>query len=177
MPEAVRPKRRKLPVNRALTYYGITHRSFDDWLAEQNTSFADADADDAYEYFQDLQLEGPIDILLTKIIDEVFFVLFANRGLMRLFNDMMARQFADLTLAEIPEESLSRLKRDGVFARCHIPTWVQKAVFIRDRGQCVLCKADLSGVVCIGNAKNFDHIVPLSHGCLLYTSPSPRDRG
>ncbi|QDV68014.1 HNH endonuclease [Rosistilla carotiformis] len=166
MPETMRPNNHALPVNRALNYHAIDHRSFDEWLSDNSTSFDDANTDDVYEYFQNLQREGAIGNLLERVVAELFFILFSNRGLMRLFNAMMAREIASLTLHEIPDESRDAFKRDGVFARRHIPTWVQKAVFFRDRGQCVLCKADISGLVCIVNSKNFDHIVPLSHGGL-----------
>ena len=166
MPESMRPNSRILPVNNALNYYSIDHPSFDDWLSSNTTSFDEASADDAHEYFQELLIDGVIDELLERVVGEVFFVLFPNRGLMHLFNDMMARQIASLTLDEVPDEFRDFFKRDGVFTRRYIPTWVKKAVFFRDRGQCVFCKADISGVVCIGNSKNYDHIVPLSHGGL-----------
>lgn len=40
--------------------------------------------------------------------------------------------------------------------------WAQRAVFFRDRGKCVLCDSDVSGLVSLDNIENYDHIVPLS---------------
>jgi 5-methylcytosine-specific restriction endonuclease McrA len=45
-----------------------------------------------------------------------------------------------------------------------MPEWVKKAVLYRDRGACGACNKDVSGLICIGNQKNFDHIVPLAQG-------------
>jgi 5-methylcytosine-specific restriction endonuclease McrA len=45
------------------------------------------------------------------------------------------------------------------------PSWAQRAVFFRDRGRCVLCDKDLSGLTNLANSENYDHIVPLGrHG-------------
>jgi 5-methylcytosine-specific restriction endonuclease McrA len=43
---------------------------------------------------------------------------------------------------------------------------VQKAVFYRDRGKCVLTGRDLSGLYSTLDEKNLDHIVPLAQGGL-----------
>lgn len=158
--------RHDLEVNRALRYYGIEHLSFDAWLSEKSKTFESAHEDDAYDYFNDLQLEGPIDALLERTVAEVFFVLFQNRGLLQVFNEMLAGIVADSELSEVPLEMRPLFKRAGVLKRVHIPAWVQKAVFFRDRGLCVLCRRDISGLVSIGAAKNFDHIVPLAGGGL-----------
>src|SRR3546814_4242597 len=40
--------------------------------------------------------------------------------------------------------------------------WGQRAVFCRDRGRCVLCENDLTGLMSIDNVENYDHIVPIS---------------
>src|SRR3546814_4546557 len=40
--------------------------------------------------------------------------------------------------------------------------WAQRAVFFRDRGRCVLCEKDLTGLMSIDNVENYDHIVPIS---------------
>lgn len=158
--------RRRLPVNRALDYYEIPHSSFVDWLSESDTSFDDATTDDAYEYFLALCDDGPVGYLLDRIVAEVFFVMFPNRRVMQQFNQMIAGEVASSTVDEIPDELRDQFRRDGVLDRCHIPSWVQKAVFFRDRGQCVLCKTDISGLVNVSAIKNFDHIVPLSLGGL-----------
>ncbi|TOL82016.1 HNH endonuclease, partial [Vibrio parahaemolyticus] len=67
-------------------------------------------------------------------------VLFQNRELMLTFNVMVS----DALKREKDEESsfveLNGIRRkDGKLKRKNIPKWVQRAVFFRDRGRCVLC--------------------------------------
>lgn len=155
-----------LPVNEALSYYEIEHTSFEDWLKECNKIFLDATEDDVSDYYSDLRLEGPYDALLERAVHEVFFVLFQNRRLLLLFNDMMARQVEDSDMDELPDEDRRYFTSLGVLKRVAIPSWVKRAVFFRDRGLCVICHRDLSGVLNISNTENFDHIVPLAQGGL-----------
>jgi HNH endonuclease len=155
-----------LPIESALSYYGLTHASFADWLAERNTTFNDATADDVCEYHDDLRLEGPVEKLLDRVVDEVFFVLFGNRRLLLLFNDMMARQIRDTDLGEVPEEYSKNFAQSGVLLRVTPPKWVKRAVFFRDRGRCVACRADLSGTLSTMSEEEYDHIVPLADGGL-----------
>lgn len=58
-----------------------------------------------------------------------------------------------------------RLVRNPI-SRCYIPKWVKRAVLFRDRGCCVFCKNDLTGLYALldDNEKQFDHIVPLDEG-------------
>lgn len=59
---------------------------------------------------------------------------------------------------------VSVFARPGVLRRVALPSWVQRVVFFRDRGMCVMCAGDLSGVLAIGSEENYDHIVPLAAG-------------
>jgi hypothetical protein len=166
IPSGLRSDPWLLPINRALLYHQIEHQSFKDWLSEHSIPLTEASEDDAFEYFQELRLEGPVEQLIDRTVNEVFFVMFGNRGAMALFNEMMASEMSDVTVKEEPSEFHERFKRDGVLHRAHIPSWVQNAVFFRDRGCCVLCGKNISGLVDIGSGKNFDHIVPLGNGGL-----------
>jgi 5-methylcytosine-specific restriction endonuclease McrA len=56
--------------------------------------------------------------------------------------------------------------RSGVLRRVHIPEWVKRAVYFRDRGRCVFCRQDLSGLVKIHSNKHYDHVVSLADGGL-----------
>lgn len=153
-----------LPINEAFLYYDIEHTSFEDWLKENDKSFLDATEDDVSDYYDDLRLEGPYEDLLERAVHEVFFVLFQNRGLLLLFNDMMANQVA--STIEIPEEYHTHFASPKVLKRVAMPSWVKRAAFFRDRGMCALCHRDLSGIMNISNAEHYDHIVPLAHGGL-----------
>jgi 5-methylcytosine-specific restriction endonuclease McrA len=73
----------------------------------------------------------------------------------------------DRTLrCQIQSEQAEHFARAGVLKRVSIPDWVRRAVFFRDRGLCVLCHRDLTGIVNIWSNDKFDHIVPLAAGGL-----------
>lgn len=156
----------KLPIEHALAYHSIKFDSFTKWLDENGKDFSKADDDDAAEYLNELRLTGPFDDLLTQSVREAFFVLFGNRSLLLLFNDMMARQIHELKLDEIPDEQRVYFEKDGVLKRTRIPEWVQRAIFYRDRGRCVACQCDLSGLLSVWSEEHFDHMVPLASGGL-----------
>jgi len=95
-----------------------------------------------------------------KITDEVFHLLFANRGILLRFGKSLA-EYLSLCAASLPDDILSntgRIKRVS-----YIPSWLKKAVFYRDHGRCVSCRKDLSGLVTTDQRINFDHIVPLAN--------------
>ena len=48
--------------------------------------------------------------------------------------------------------------------RVTIPKWVRKAAYCRDRGRCVFCNRDLTGIINLDLDEHFDHIVPLAIG-------------
>lgn len=162
--EDVRPA--SLPVSQALNYYGIEHESFEDWLKEHDKTFLEATDDDISDYYTDLRLTGPYDTLLERAVHEVFFVVFQNRRLLLIFNDMMARQVQRSEVDEVPDEYHGHFASSGVLKRVAIPSWVRRAVFFRDRGFCALCHRDLSGILNISNIEHFDHIVPLAQSGL-----------
>lgn len=155
-----------LPINEALAYYQIPHESFEVWLKGQGRSFAEVDEDDVAEYHEHLRSEGPMETLTLRAVHEVFFVLFANRRVLLWFNSMMASQFRDTDLDEVPQEYACNFARSGALRRVRIPSWVKRAVYFRDRGCCVACHRDLSGMLNISANEHYDHIVPLAGGGL-----------
>jgi hypothetical protein len=162
--EDIRPT--SLPISEALNYYEIEHESFEDWLKEHNKTFLEATDGDLSDYYTDLRLTGPYDTLLERAVNEVFFVIFQNRRLLLIFNDMIARQVEDSEPDEAPDEYRGYFASSGVLKRVTIPSWVKRAVFFRDRGFCALCNRDLSGILNISNIEHFDHIVPLAQSGL-----------
>jgi hypothetical protein len=155
-----------LPVEEAFTYYEMTYLSFIDWLNERKRTFMQATFDDVDEYYDYLKVEGPFQDLLDRSVDETFFILFQNRQLMLIFNEMISRQLQAMDLGEVPDENQSLFSAAGVLKRQEIPKWAQRAVFYRDRGICVICHCDLSGMLNIGNRVHCDHMVPLAQGGL-----------
>jgi hypothetical protein len=155
-----------LPIEHALIFHSIQFTSFAAWLEERDISFQKADSDHIYEYLNDLALEGTLDSLCSQMVKELFYILFGNRGVLMLFNEMIASQVSDTVLSVVPSEYSSNFAKDGILKRQRIPKWVRRAVFFRDRGICVVCRRDLSGLVNIWSQDHFDHIVPLNLGGL-----------
>ncbi|AZB27416.1 HNH endonuclease [Chryseobacterium bernardetii] len=99
--------------------------------------------------------------LIPKIANETFQLLFGDRMFCLSFNKLIADYIKDLKTEDFP----AYLKSDGKVKRCsYFPTWVQKAVFLRDRGCCAICLNDLSGLLKTDFNKELDHIVPLNLG-------------
>lgn len=155
-----------LPIEHSLLFHGITHISFADWLTKAEKTFDQACRDDVCEYLDLLSEEGIVDALLAQALRETFYLLFGNRPLLLLFNQMMADQMNETVLAEIDPETRRFFERDGVLRRFPLPEWVRRAVFYRDRGLCSVCARDLSGLVNIWSEDQYDHIVPLAKGGL-----------
>ncbi len=166
IPAALEPHPSKLPVNLAMDRLGIQHQSFDEWLHKNGRTFLDACDEDVTDYYDYLREEGQFDQILDQVTAEAFFVLFQNRNVLLLFNDMMASEVRTLSDGSIENVASSVFARPGVLRRVPIPNWVQRAVFYRDRGMCVLCHQDLSGLISIWCEENYDHIVPLAEGGL-----------
>lgn len=95
------------------------------------------------------------EILAYKLCDDVFYILFSNRILLQQFNIIISRDFEKFKFSK------NELTINGKIKRTTIPRWVKKAVYHRDKGRCVICTTDLSGVINKLEPQNFDHIVPL----------------
>jgi len=155
-----------LPIEHALRYHHIPHTSFTKWLAGQNKTFDQARDDDLYQYLDSLHEESAIEALLEQTVRETFYLLFGNRPLLMLFNQMMADQVAQTVVTELSADDAANFEKDGTLRRVRPPDWVKRAVFYRDRGMCCICRKDLSGILNIWTDQHFDHIVPLAEGGL-----------
>lgn len=94
--------------------------------------------------------------LFNEIAVDVFYLLFANRSLLKDFNLIVAKEVQKI---KIPSQNLTDKK---TIKRANIPKWVKDAVYLRDKGRCVKCTKDLSGIVGSHNKRHYDHIVPLN---------------
>lgn len=126
--------------------------------------------DACYDYFvNDLRLSSEYDELLTQISDEVFHIIFMNREAMADLHEFLARYVQELdadSLADEPELASLLAKDGGRLKRSGIPKWVRSAIFYRDRGRCVMCGRDLSGLIDTLPPSHFDHMTPLAYGGL-----------
>lgn len=158
-------KPKMLPIEHAFKFHDIEYVSFESHLEDIGKSFNDASEDDIYDYMNELRLSGDYEALVQQTVKEVFHVLFQNRQLLMIFNEMMAAALESQADLSPPKEQGSSFSRSGVLKRTAIPKWVKRAVYFRDRGRCVLCDKDLSGMLNLDNQENYDHIVPLAkHG-------------
>ncbi len=161
--QGIDPK--QLPIDISMRIYGISCDGFDKWLIDMGKDFLNADQEDIYDYFTDLQLSSDYDVLIKNISNEVFFILFQNRGLMKVFNETIA---SAIEYSSLPEEIQMYFDESSTTLKpVLLPQWVKQAVFDRDRGACALCQKDLSGTLNIDEKEIvYDYIVPLSQGGL-----------
>ena len=112
---------------------------YDDYLETYNN----------YIEYLDKYEDGLFDSVLYDIAIEIEYILFQNRDFLLRFNKQQASAFEDKPIN-----------------RAYIPQWVKRAVLFRDKGCCVFCKRDLTGVYSLleDNEKHFDHIVSLNEG-------------
>lgn len=101
--------------------------------------------------------------LFDKMANETFHLLFANRQFLLAFNKLASLTIKDIS---IPEKFLTK---KGAIKRVSIPQWVKVAVFHRNKGRCVFCNTDLTGLINTLTNSNYDHIVPLD----LYGTNDP----
>lgn len=109
----------------------------------------------AYEWF--LENEDQFCDLFSEMSEEAFYILLNNRKLLLKFNAIVSTHIYDKNLIY----PIKYMTGKGTIKRCHIPVWVKKAIFHRDKGRCVFCNTDLTNLINSFKKTNFDHIVPL----------------
>lgn len=112
---------------------------YDDYLETYNK----------YTEYLDRYEDGLFWNVIYNIAIETEYILFQNRDFLLRFNEQQAVEF-----------------ENNPRKRVYIPEWVKRAVLFRDKGCCVFCKRDLTGLYSLleDNEKHFDHIVSLNEG-------------
>jgi hypothetical protein len=128
----------------AFQRYAVHTMPFEDFLRSKFPE--EKDEQEAFHPWM-LDQENAFEQLWNRMTDEVFHILFGNRGFLLNFN---------LALAEYRKQ-----RGDSPSPRCAIPQWVKKAVYFRENDKCALCKRDLSGLVALDSNQHYDHIVAL----------------
>lgn len=155
----------RLPIEVAFENHGIDNQSFIDFPQESGASFETADEDDVSSYMLETFLSEPYERLSEQTVGEIFHVLFQNRELLLRFNEYIAGVVAGADRVGASDIPTHLFERENTLKRVKAPQWARRAVYFRDRGRCVLCNKDLSGLVNLENAENYDHMVPLArHG-------------
>jgi hypothetical protein len=80
----------KLPIEHAFEHLGIDHQTFFEFLKGEGKSFEEANADDIYEYMNEIWISAAYEDLMEHTVGEVFHVLFQNRELMMKFNSYVS---------------------------------------------------------------------------------------
>ena len=151
-------------VDQALAYHKIETPGFCAWLKQENIDPEDVTEDHIHDYHYELRTSGKLDTLLDQLTNEVFYLLFGNRTLLAKLNTYIAGVVEDICQDELAYEDQALLQKDGVPFRAYIPEWARRAVYFRDRGMCVACNTDLTGLVSVASTEHYDHIIPLVEG-------------
>ena len=144
-------------IEHAFSMYGVAHQPFGQFRSTADLEHCEEFRDEFYEWF--ISQEDAFMELWDHTTGEVFHLLFADRHFLLTFNKSLA-EYLQGGEVKVPQEYLGS---SGRLKRCrHIPAWAREAVFFRDRGRCVLCSCDLSGLLRTDFTKHIDHIVPLN---------------
>jgi hypothetical protein len=180
-PDYLRPKW-ILPVDAAMLKYGIINEPLF-FIPEEFDRTEAPDGEDepphtndphhvvnaCYNYLLDLRWTQVYEDLMSRITDEVFYVMFLNRRALANLNEFLARYVGEVSrdFFDTDEAPLADLFAvDGELKRVRPPMWARRAVFYRDRGRCTACGADLSGLIDTLSVGNYDHMMPLARGGL-----------
>ena len=99
--------------------------------------------------------------LLSTLAEDVFTILYSDKNLLAFFCNELAEKIRNLKASEYPDI----LASDGVLQRCQYwPAWLERGIYMRDKGRCQLCGCDVSGILRTDVKYNIDHIVPLKCG-------------
>jgi len=97
--------------------------------------------------------------IIKKISEVVFYLLFSDRIFCYKFQAIISSLISNIKKVSCP----ILLRKDGVLNRPkHIPTWLKKAIFYRDKGRCQLCYRDITGLL-LPNVYELDHMIPLAN--------------
>lgn len=146
-------------IEQAFQGHGVNYLPLEQFAPMHGLSLEGAELGSAfYIWFRELE-QGPFTELWEHSTDEIFNLLFADRRFLLTFNKSLADYLSSGQMA-IPG---SYLTKRGTLRRCtRFPGWLTRAVFLRDKGRCVFCNADLSGLLHTDYSRHIDHMVPLA---------------
>jgi hypothetical protein len=120
---------------------------------EQRVKSGDYSLDDKQEIYAVIRAASE-----RIIVPSTFHVLFADRN----FIFALQQRLRDIVKDRGPALLGNRLGGQGRIKRVYVPTWLKKALFFRDRGECQKCGKDISGLRSPFDKLHLDHIVPLA---------------
>lgn len=151
----------QLPLEKELQLYGLRASSFvrglPQPLAEDDNKVYRTIRDHYFAWIA--ENKSLVDQLLQIQSREVFHLLFGNRNFLLNFHQQLAI-YIQKNYERFPSNYFTN---QGKLRRTqYVPKWLQRAVFYRDKGRCVLCLKDLSGLLNTVISLELDHIVPLN---------------
>ncbi|MDT0572301.1 HNH endonuclease signature motif containing protein [Streptomyces sp. DSM 3412] len=171
-----------LPVDAAMLQYGIIDEPLffipDEPVPEEVTDSGGDSSESkdpyhvvnaCYDYLLNLRWTQVYEDLMSRITDEVFYVMFLNRRALANLNEFLAMHVGEVASDHFGTDEaplVDLFVRDGELKRVRPPMWARRAVFYRDRGRCTACGTDLSGLIDTLNVGNYDHMMPLARGGL-----------
>lgn len=135
-------------------FYRIKIQKFSAYCRSRGIREVDEEQDALEQWWDDN--EEAFQTLYEFYCKEVEHLLFANRHFLLHFHLALAKFLASA--------SKPGLAPSIPIPRVAIPRWVKRAAYFRDRGRCVFCRVDLSGIVDLDKEEHFDHIVALAVG-------------
>lgn len=115
--------------------------------------------DGTYRFEDKSAVYGIISDATNRIITpSIFHTLFSDRNFISQFQ-LCLRGYLLENLGAVPEHALTVQKK---LRRTHLPKWLKKGIFFRDKGICQLCGKDMSGLRTPLEEVHIDHIVPLA---------------
>lgn len=104
-----------------------------------------------------------LDALLAQasavITEATFHILFSDREFLAKFQGLVA----EVVRASYSASTAHYYQSPGILRRqSSLPSWLRRAVFLRDKGRCQKCLADLTGVLALDPKLHLDHILPLA---------------
>ncbi|AWC93601.1 TPA: HNH endonuclease [Morganella morganii subsp. morganii] len=143
-----------------ITSFNNIHKSYLQYLKNINVVLSKSTVSEFERFLDVFYRSEEFQEYKEKTTKEVFYILFGNRLILQTYNEMIAEvRRSDWDSAYYDVKFTTK---NGYLKRVAIPKWVQKAVYYRDKGRCVFCKKDLTGLINIYNKSNYDHIVPLA---------------
>jgi hypothetical protein len=98
---------------------------------------------------------------LSNWTDRIFAVLFSDRDFIFRFSNLLTHVVSEVDTSKYPKW----FDNNGRIRRVRWPKWLEKGLFLRDKGHCANCGADVSNLY-RRSVFNIDHLIPLAQdGC------------
>lgn len=96
---------------------------------------------------------------LSNWNDRIFAVLFSDRDFIFRFSKLLTHVVSEVDTSKYPQWFTNK----GRIRRVRWPKWLGNGIFLRDKGHCASCGADLSGMYQLSKF-HVDHLIPLAKG-------------